>query len=85
MSDNKRLKNYINGAWCESSAATCFDVHNPATAEVLTQTPFSPPSEVDAAAQAAFPKPSRAASRRSNAPTRGPRSKSGPKTSTASD
>jgi malonate-semialdehyde dehydrogenase (acetylating)/methylmalonate-semialdehyde dehydrogenase len=54
MSDNKRLKNYINGAWCESSAATYFDVHNPATAEVLAQTPFSPPSEVDAAAQAAY-------------------------------
>jgi delta 1-pyrroline-5-carboxylate dehydrogenase len=53
MSDVERLKNYINGAWCESAAATYADVQNPATAEVLARTPFSPPSEVDEAARAA--------------------------------
>jgi hypothetical protein len=43
MSDVERLKNYINGVWCESAATTYVDVQNPATAEVLARTPFSPP------------------------------------------
>jgi malonate-semialdehyde dehydrogenase (acetylating) / methylmalonate-semialdehyde dehydrogenase len=53
MTNVERLKNYINGAWCESAAAAFVDVQNPATAEMLAQTPLSPPSEVDTAAQAA--------------------------------
>lgn len=52
MTDNV-LKNYINGAWRVSSATQTLDVMNPATAETLAKTPLSPPSEVDAAAQAA--------------------------------
>jgi malonate-semialdehyde dehydrogenase (acetylating)/methylmalonate-semialdehyde dehydrogenase len=47
------LKNYINGAWCESAAFSALEVQNPATGEVLARTPLSPPDEVDAAARAA--------------------------------
>jgi malonate-semialdehyde dehydrogenase (acetylating)/methylmalonate-semialdehyde dehydrogenase len=54
MSDRERLKNYINGTWRESTARAYVDVQNPATAELLAQTPLSPPSEVDDAAQAAW-------------------------------
>ncbi len=52
MSDNI-LKNYINGAWVASNATQTLEVVNPATAQVLAQTPFSTSAEVDAAAQAA--------------------------------
>lgn len=48
-----KLRNYINGQWVASSATEYLDVHNPATAEVIGQVPFSPASEVDAAANAA--------------------------------
>ncbi|XHX78404.1 MAG: CoA-acylating methylmalonate-semialdehyde dehydrogenase [Stenomitos frigidus ULC029] len=47
------LKNYINGAWCASSATTHLDVINPATTDVLAMVPLSSTSEVDQAAQAA--------------------------------
>ena len=50
--DNK-LMNYINGEWRPSSAADYLDVVNPATNEFLGQTPLSPATEVDEAAQAA--------------------------------
>ncbi len=53
MTEAPRLMNYIDGAWRESAAARCLDVTNPATGEVLARTPFSPPDEVDQAAQAA--------------------------------
>jgi malonate-semialdehyde dehydrogenase (acetylating)/methylmalonate-semialdehyde dehydrogenase len=49
--DNK-LMNYINGEWRPSSAADYLDVVNPATNEFLGQTPLSPATEVDEAAQA---------------------------------
>ncbi len=45
--------NYIDGKWIEPQAATYLDVINPATAELITRTPFCGPAEVDAAAQAA--------------------------------
>ena len=48
-----KLSNYINGEWRKSTAAEFRDVFDPATGEVLAQTPLSPPAEVDAAAQAA--------------------------------
>lgn len=48
-----KLKNYINGAWVESSASEYLDVHNPATGEVLGQVPLSPAADVAAAAEAA--------------------------------
>lgn len=47
------LKNYINGAWCASSATTHLDIINPATTDVLAAVPLSSASEVDQAAQAA--------------------------------
>lgn len=50
---NKRVLNFINGEWRDSRATEFFDVVNPATNEVLAQTPLSPVSEVDEAAQAA--------------------------------
>ncbi len=53
MTNVERLENYINGGWRSSAATTFVEVLNPATADVLAQTPLSPPSEVDAAAQAA--------------------------------
>jgi malonate-semialdehyde dehydrogenase (acetylating)/methylmalonate-semialdehyde dehydrogenase len=53
MSDAEKLKNYINGAWCESAASQYLDVHNPATAELLARVPLSPAEEVDQAASAA--------------------------------
>lgn len=57
MSQPSRLKNYINGQWCLSSANDQIPVDNPATAEVLATVPLSPAAEVEqaaAAAQAAF-------------------------------
>jgi malonate-semialdehyde dehydrogenase (acetylating)/methylmalonate-semialdehyde dehydrogenase len=54
MSNVERLKNYINGVWRVSSASAHVDVQNPATAELLAQTPLSPPAEVDEVAQAAW-------------------------------
>lgn len=53
MSGNNILKNYINGEWRTSGATEFLDVTNPATAELLGKTPFSPPSEVEQAAEAA--------------------------------
>jgi malonate-semialdehyde dehydrogenase (acetylating) / methylmalonate-semialdehyde dehydrogenase len=47
------LTNYINGAWCPSSATVYGDVINPATTEVLATVPLSPADEVDQAVQAA--------------------------------
>ncbi|HEY9882045.1 MAG TPA: aldehyde dehydrogenase family protein, partial [Thermosynechococcaceae cyanobacterium] len=53
MGASTTLKNYINGAWCASSATTHLDVINPATTDVLATVPLSSASEVDQAAQAA--------------------------------
>jgi len=50
MSEIERLRNYVNGTWCEVAGAEYLDVHNPATAEVLARVPLSPPGEVDRAA-----------------------------------
>jgi malonate-semialdehyde dehydrogenase (acetylating)/methylmalonate-semialdehyde dehydrogenase len=47
------MLNYVNGEWRPSSAVDYLDVVNPATNEFLGQTPLSPASEVDQAAQAA--------------------------------
>jgi malonate-semialdehyde dehydrogenase (acetylating)/methylmalonate-semialdehyde dehydrogenase len=48
----KQLLNYVNGEWRRSSANTYWDVHNPATGEVLADVPLSPGAEVDEAVQA---------------------------------
>ncbi|HVN54149.1 MAG TPA: CoA-acylating methylmalonate-semialdehyde dehydrogenase [Anaerolineaceae bacterium] len=53
MSEPEKLINYINGCWCESSAAQYLDVNNPATGEVLARVPLSPPEEIEEAARTA--------------------------------
>ena len=53
MSDPEKLKNFINGVWCESTASQYLEVRNPATDEVLARVPLSPPDEVEQAARAA--------------------------------
>ena len=53
MAEVEKLKNYINGAWCESDASQYLEVQNPATAEILARVPLSPAEEVDQAATAA--------------------------------
>jgi malonate-semialdehyde dehydrogenase (acetylating)/methylmalonate-semialdehyde dehydrogenase len=53
-----KVPNYINGLWTHSSAREWLDVANPATGEVIAQTPLSDAAEVAAAvesAAAAFP------------------------------
>lgn len=54
MPKNNQLLNFINGQWQGSAATETRAVFDPATAEVLSQTPLSTASEVDAAAQAAL-------------------------------
>ncbi len=53
MSDPKKLLNYINGTWQDSSAAETMAVVNPATAEILGNVPFSQAADVDKAVRAA--------------------------------
>ena len=53
MSTPKKMLNYINGIWQESSAAEYMDVVNPATAEILGNVPFSQAADVDKAVHAA--------------------------------
>ena len=49
----KKVLNYINGEWLESTGTQFVDMVNPTTNEVLARTPLSPPCEVDDAARAA--------------------------------
>jgi len=53
ISKMKKVLNYINGEWLESTGTQFVDVVNPTTNEVLARTPLSPPCEVDDAARAA--------------------------------
>jgi malonate-semialdehyde dehydrogenase (acetylating)/methylmalonate-semialdehyde dehydrogenase len=53
MTQDKQLKNYVNGAWQRSSASDYLDVTNPATAEVMGTVPLTPAAEVAQAAEAA--------------------------------
>jgi len=48
-----QLRNYIDGVWRISDATEYRDVFDPATAEILAQTPLSPAGDVDDAAEAA--------------------------------
>ena len=53
-----KVPNYVNGQWIDSKATEWLDVTNPATGEVIAQTPLSSAAEVGAAieaAAAAFP------------------------------
>ncbi|HEY6931696.1 MAG TPA: CoA-acylating methylmalonate-semialdehyde dehydrogenase [Thermoanaerobaculia bacterium] len=52
------LPNFVGGRWIESRATQFFDVHNPATGEVIARAPLSTPQDLDlavAAAKKAFP------------------------------
>jgi malonate-semialdehyde dehydrogenase (acetylating) / methylmalonate-semialdehyde dehydrogenase len=51
---SEKLMNYVAGGWCESTADSTLDVHNPATAEVLARVPLSTAADVDQAATAAM-------------------------------
>jgi malonate-semialdehyde dehydrogenase (acetylating)/methylmalonate-semialdehyde dehydrogenase len=48
-----RVPNYINGQWVEANASEWLDVVNPATGDVIAQTPSSGAAQVDAAVAAA--------------------------------
>ena len=48
-----KVPNFVNGQWIDSNAAEWLDVTNPATGEVIAQTPLSSASEVAAAIEAA--------------------------------
>ena len=53
-----KVPNFINGQWADSNATEWIDVTNPATGEVIAQTPLSSAAEAAAAvesAAAAFP------------------------------
>jgi malonate-semialdehyde dehydrogenase (acetylating) / methylmalonate-semialdehyde dehydrogenase len=47
------LENFVGGRWTASRADATFDVHNPATGEVIARTPLSTAADLDAAVQAA--------------------------------
>src|ERR1700680_1857987 len=48
-----KVPNYVNGQWVDSKATEWLDVTNPATGEVIAQTPLSNAAEVGAAIEAA--------------------------------
>ena len=48
-----KIPNYINGNWIHSQATEWLDVTNPATGEIIGQTPLSDAAEVAAAVDAA--------------------------------
>jgi malonate-semialdehyde dehydrogenase (acetylating) / methylmalonate-semialdehyde dehydrogenase len=47
------IQNYINGEWIKSTTAECLDVINPASGQVIAQTPIGSKGDVDVAAKAA--------------------------------
>jgi len=54
-----RIKNYVNGAWVESSTERFLDIENPGTGELLAQVPMTTREEVNSAvtsAKSAFEK-----------------------------
>lgn len=48
-----RLRNFVGGEWVESEAGETYPVHNPATGELIAETPLGTRQDVDRAAQAA--------------------------------
>src|SRR6202040_2929792 len=48
-----KVPNFINGQWIESNATEWFDVTNPATGEVIAQTPLCNAAETAGAIEAA--------------------------------
>ena len=53
IATQNKVPNYINGEWRESTAGEWADVVNPATGEVICQTPLSDAAEVNTAVEAA--------------------------------
>ena len=53
IATQNKVPNYINGEWMESTAGEWTGVVNPATGEVICQTPLSNAAEVNAAVEAA--------------------------------
>jgi len=53
MPDQPLLRNYIDGSWCSADATESRPVANPATAEILAETPLSSSADVERAAAAA--------------------------------
>lgn len=53
MENDRRILNFIANEWQVSTATEFIEVINPATGEVMAQTPLSPAGEVDQAVQAA--------------------------------
>ncbi|AIQ26513.1 CoA-acylating methylmalonate-semialdehyde dehydrogenase [Paenibacillus sp. FSL H7-0737] len=49
----ERVKNYVNGAWVESSSGRDEEVYNPATGKVIAYVPISSKEELSAAVEAA--------------------------------
>lgn len=49
----KKLKNYINGEWIESTSKQTEIVVNPATGEAIAEVPLSTKEDVDRAVQVA--------------------------------
>ncbi|MBZ0270374.1 aldehyde dehydrogenase family protein, partial [bacterium] len=49
----ERLRNYVNGEWIDVDAANVQEVRNPATGEVIAETPLGSAADVDRAVQAA--------------------------------
>jgi acyl-CoA reductase-like NAD-dependent aldehyde dehydrogenase len=47
------ILNYINGEWIKQTVKEYFGVINPATGQVIAQTPFGNTEDVDTAAPAA--------------------------------
>jgi len=48
-----KLKNFINGEFVESKASTFYEIHNPATNELLSLVPETPKDEFDHAVNVA--------------------------------
>ncbi len=53
IATQNKVPNYINGEWVESTAREWLDIINPATGEVIGQSPLSDTAEVNAAIEAA--------------------------------
>jgi malonate-semialdehyde dehydrogenase (acetylating) / methylmalonate-semialdehyde dehydrogenase len=47
------LQNYVNGQWCDSTAAEFLNLGNPATGEKLARVPLSPAADIEQAAEMA--------------------------------
>ena len=48
----KKLKNFINGQWCDPPGAAYIDVENPSTTEIIAQVPLSSKDEINRAIEA---------------------------------